>query len=319
MRALVTGASGFIGSHLCRLLAERGHEVRAMVRRTSRLDRLAGAGAVAVHADLREPATVSAAVQGCDWVFHCAAEVSPGRGRDLVQVNREGTRVIAEACAEAGVKRFVFVSSTAACGPAPARDRPTTEAQAPAPVSRYGESKLAAERAVLGLRERLRSVILRLPAVYGPDDANTMIIMNALRRGILLDPWGSFSVVYVKDAARAALLAAERDVPSGSVYLVSDGEEHTAAQFAELGARSLGHRVWRIRAPGWFVFAVATVTEWLHPGGSYVNRDKARELVHDCWVCCPDKARAELGFEPEYTLERGLAETLEWCKEKGWQ
>lgn len=315
----MTGASGFIGSRICGLLAEGGHEVRAMVRRTSKLDRLEGVVATTVYADVRDPTAVSAAVQGCDWVFHCAAELSPGRRDGHEQVNVEGTRTVAGASATAGVKRFVMLSSTAACGPAASREHPTTEAQAPSPVSRYGEAKLAAENAVRAMRDRLHSVILRFPAVYGPDDANTMIILNALRRGILLDPWGTFSVVYVKDAARAALLAAQRDVEAGSVYLVSDGAERTAAQFAELGERVLGHRVVRIKVPGWFVFTVATVTQWLNPGGSYVNRDKARELVHDCWVCCPDKARAELGFEPEYTLERGLTETLEWCKEKGWQ
>lgn len=319
MKALVTGASGFIGSHICRLLAEQGHEVRAMVRPTSTLDRLEGVAATPVYADVRDPLAVSAAVSGQDWVFHCAAEVSPGRREGHEQVNVEGTRTVAGASATAGVKRFVMLSSTAACGPAASREQPTTEAQEPSPVSRYGEAKLAAENAVRAMRDRLQSVILRLPAVYGPDDANTMIILNALRRGILLDPWGTFSVVYVKDAARAAVLAAQSDVAAGSVYLVSDGAERTAAQFAELGERVLGHRVVRVKVPGWFVFAVATVTEWLHPGGSYVNRDKARELVHDCWVCSPDKARAELGFAAEYTLERGLTETLEWCKEKGWQ
>lgn len=288
-----------------------------MVRATSRRDRLQGVAATVVIADVCDRAALDRAVDGCDWVFHAAAELKPSHRLDAVNV--VGSRNVAEASAAAGVRRLVFLSSTAACGPAESQQQPTTEKQCPRPVSRYGAAKLEAERLMQAMSDRLHTVILRLPMVYGPGDASTMIFVNALRRGILLDPTGWFSAIYVRDAAQAAVLCAERETTPGAVYLVSDGVPHTGAELAALGRQLFGHPVVRIAVPRWFVFAVATVSEWLNPGGAFVNRDKARELVQECWLCSPERARTELGFEPEYSLQRGLTEIVRWCSERGWR
>ncbi len=318
MNALVTGANGFVGSHLCELLLARGHAVRALVRETSDLVWLGGMDLDFAYGDMRRPETFAAAVQDADWVFHTAATVRPKNPEDFERVNCEGTRLLAEACISAGVKRLVFFSSAAAAGPASGPQQPRTETENPAPVSRYGQSKLKAEQALASLADRLYSVILRFPAVYGPRDKDSLMLIRILKLGVRPDFGGTFSVVYVRDAVRAALIGAEADVASGSVYFISDGHAHDYDELGRLAGQLLGRRTVRLKVPDWALRSAATVSEWVNREGSILNRDKARELLQECWVCSPEKARHELGFEPEYELSRGLEETIRWYQDHDW-
>lgn len=314
----MTGANGFIGSHMCEMLLSRGHAVRALVRETSDLVWLEGLDLELAYGDLRKRETLAAAVEQADWVFHTAATVRPKNQADFERVNYEGTRTLAEVCAEAGVKRFVFFSSAAAGGPAEGPESPKTEEHPSEPVSLYGKGKLAAERALAELAHRLHSVILRFPAVYGPRDKDSLVLLRNLKLGVRPDFGGTFSVVYVKDAVRAAVMAAESDVASGSVFFVSDGQTHGYDEMGKLAAQLLGRSTVRVKVPEWALQAAAAVSEWLNREGSILNRDKARELAQECWVCSPEKARQEFGFAPEYDLERGMKETVQWYRKQGW-
>ncbi|MFO7675245.1 MAG: NAD-dependent epimerase/dehydratase family protein [bacterium] len=318
MRALVTGANGFIGSHLCEHLLEQGHPVRAMVRQTSDLRWLAGLPVELARGSLEDSGSLGAAVRGVDWVFHTAASLRPRRREDYFRVNTEGTRMLAEACIEAGVGRFVLFSSVAAAGPAAAADRPARESDEPRPVSRYGEGKLRAERVLGELGNRLASVILRFPAVYGPRDRDGLTLFAAMKRGLAVEIALHLSLVYVKDAVRAALLAAERATRPAALYYVSDGQCYEFGELVRVAGRQLGCRPVSVRLPRWALRVAAAIGERLGRGGSILNRDKVRELEQGCWVCDPAAACAELGFVPAYSLERGLAETIEWYEEHGW-
>lgn len=318
MRALVTGANGFIGSHLCdRLLAE-GHAVRGMVRETSDLTWIEGTGVELCRGELRDPDSLAAAVRGREWVFHAAADVRPRDPEDFERVNYEGTRDLAEACCRAGVSRFVLLSSAAAGGPARSADQPRTESDGAQPVSRYGRGKLRAEAALQERRDRLHSVVLRLPAVYGPRDRNSLVLLRGLGLGVRPVLPGTFSAVHVSDAVRAALLAATGDVPSGSVYFISDGGCHDHRELGRLVGELLGRRGIGVPVPKWALRAGARVSEWFRREGAIFNRDKARELVQESWVCSPARAESELGFRPEYDLERGMRMTIDWYRERNW-
>ena len=318
MKALVTGANGFIGSHLCERLKAQGHTVRGMVRRTSDLTWIQNLGLELVYGDVRDAESLRAAVADMDTVFHVGATVRARDPLDFERVNCEGTRLITEACVTAGVKRFVLFSSAAAAGPASGPDQPKTESHEPQPVSLYGKGKLGAERALQQMKDRLHSVILRFPAVYGPRDRDTVMLLRWVKRGLLPVFGGTFSTVYVADAARAASLAAERDVESGSVYYVADGNCYTYGDMAGIAERTLGRRPLRLRLPRWLLGAAGWFSEKVSREGAIFNRDKARELAQHCWVCSIDKARAELGFVPEYDLERGMRETIRWYQEMKW-
>ena len=318
MNALVTGANGFVGSHVCETLLSAGHAVRALVRETSDLTWLEGLELELVYGDLRKRETLESAARDAEWVFHTAATVRPRNASDFERVNREGTHVLAEVCAASGVKRFVFFSSAAAAGPAESPANPKTEEHPCEPVSQYGRGKLGAEKALGEMAGVLHSVILRFPAVYGPRDKDSLVLLRNLKLGVRPDFGGTFSVVYVRDAARAALMAAEVDVASGSVYFISDGQVHEYDEMGRLAGKLLGRRTVRLKVPDWALRATATVSEWFNRESSILNRDKARELSQGCWVCSPQKARDELGFEPEYDLERGMSETIRWYQERNW-
>ncbi|MEO0077954.1 MAG: NAD(P)-dependent oxidoreductase [candidate division WOR-3 bacterium] len=318
MKALVTGANGFIGSHLCEYLIELGHSVRGMVRRTSNLRWLAQvlSRMDLVYGDLRDSDSLRRAVDGIEVVFHLGANVRDTR--DFEEVNCNGTRLLAQACVDAQVRRFVLFSSAAAGGPALSPEEPRCEAHPPEPVSRYGRGKLAAENAVLALSHQLCSVILRLPAVYGPRDQDLITLLRWARRGFVPVFGGTFSTIYVGDAVRAAVLAAERNVPSGAVYYVTDGQCYTFNDMAGVLASVFGRRPILVRLPRWFVHAAAWLSEKTARNGSIFNPDKARELTQQCWVASSDKARTELGFVPEYDLKTGMCKTIQWYEEMNW-
>jgi len=318
MKALVTGANGFIGSHLCEELLARGYEVRALVRPTGDLTWIEELGLEIVHGDLRDPGSLAAAAAGMDLVFHAGAKVRAKDTSDYERVNHEGTRLMAEACAARGVGRFVLLSSASAAGSAPSPDDPSTEEQEARPVTLYGKGKLGAEQALAALNEKLHSVILRFPAVYGPRDRDMAMLLRWVKRGVLPVFGKAFSAVYVKDAARAAVLAAEKDVPSTSVYYISDGNCYYYKDVAELFAGLLGRKPLAVTLPSWLVCAAGWLSEILGPGGSVFNADKAKELTQQCWVCRPDKAGRELGFAPAYDLQSGMTETVKWYQEQSW-
>ncbi len=318
MKALVTGANGYIGSHLCEALVAAGHEVRAMVRETSDLTWLEGVNVEFVYADLRSAETLDAAAAGQDWVFHLAATLRPKNPRDYERVNVQGTRAMAEACVRAGVKRFVLFSSSSAGGPAGGPLEPKTEKETSEPVSKYGRGKLEAERVLQGMAGSLHSTILRFPAVYGPRDRDSLMLLRNLKSGVIPDFGGTFSVLYVKDAVRAAVMAAGKSRTPGAVYNITDGRAHSYEESGRLAAELLGRKAVRMKIPGWALKAAAQVSDWFRREGSIFNRDKVEEMTQACWVCSPQKAADEIGFTPEYSFEQGMRETVRWYQEKGW-
>ncbi|MEO0073930.1 MAG: NAD-dependent epimerase/dehydratase family protein [candidate division WOR-3 bacterium] len=318
MRVLVTGANGFVGSHLCEFLQRSGFSVRAMVRTTSNLQWIAGLGLEFAYADLSDPPSLWVAVQGCENVFHLGAVVRARDRSEFERVNTAGTKSLVDACARAGVRRFLMFSSMAAAGPAPAPDQPSAETQECNPVSDYGLAKLKAEQAVLEASDRLHSVIIRFPAIYGPRDRDGLLLWRWAMKGVMPLLGRTFSVIYVADAVRAAVLAAEKDVKSGSVYHVSDGRCYTWEELAGIVERLSGRRLTKVRIPGWLLPLAASCGELFGSGDSIFNSDKARELMQPCWACSIDRARAELGFEPEYDLAAGLALTFDWYRRTGW-
>jgi nucleoside-diphosphate-sugar epimerase len=186
MRALVTGGQGFVGSHLCERLVAQGHCVRVLARPSSDLRHLSGIEVEVVRADVTEPAGLPSAVAGCDVVFHVAGALKGLRERDFFRVNADGTRnlVGAAVVAEPRLARFVYVSSLAAAGPSPGGSTPRTEEMPPEPLTWYGRSKLAGERAVRAVAG-LNWTIVRPAIVFGPREHDLLRYFRLARRGCL--------------------------------------------------------------------------------------------------------------------------------------
>jgi len=327
LRVLVTGATGFVGSVLAEKLVARGDRVRAVVRPTSKSAELVRLGAELVLGDLASPPSLSAAVEGCDAVVHLAGAVKALRAKDFMRVNGEGSRAVAEACAAAKhPPRFVYVSSLAAAGPS--RDgRPRREEDQAAPVSAYGRSKLAGERAVRAVVDRVQASIVRPPAVYGPRDREFVPrLLRMARLGVFFRlGFGErrYSLVHVSDLCDGILAVLERgrgvarDGPEG-VYFLDSGEEHAYREIAMAVCAAAGTRAAVVPLPelagliavaGVSLFAAATGT------ANVLSFDKLRELRQRAWTCSSERAQRELGYAPRFDLARGMVDAVASCRE----
>ena len=325
MRVLVTGGTGFIGSHRVEALLAQGHEVRCLVRDPRRLGWISGLPSVTIaQGGMEEPRALLESLRGVDQVYHVAGVTRARAAREFFRVNGEGTRQLVHACLNTpgGPRRLVHLSSLAAVGPMPMATA-CTEGVSPRPVSPYGWSKLQGEAAVLGVRDRLHVTVLRPPVVYGPRDRGILEIARWIARGLLPMPAGpsrTLSVCYVQDLVTALLAAGEAKVPSGEIFHVAGEGAFTWEQVGDALGEALGVHPTPLRIPVPILLALATGADawaWLSGRPGYFSRGKVREAAGH-WVCDTGKARRQLGVVPGVGLRKGAAVTVKWYREHGW-
>ena len=321
---LVTGGTGFVGSHLVELLVSRGYEVSCLVRDPGNIRWLKGQRVRLVQGDCSDRDSLEAAVRNAGTVYHVAGLTKATRRRDFYEVNHIGTRNVLDACAHRpDVQKFILVSSLAAAGPSRA-DRPVKATDVPHPVSDYGRSKLLAEEETLKFKDRFSVVILRPSAVYGPRDTDVFELFRWAAKGFILDMSGSerfLNWCYVKDLAEALVLAGERSVPSGSVYFVAEDRIYSMTGFQKSlqGAGGVAAKI--VKVPVWAGYLIGLAAEaagLLTGRATIINRQKVREAAQQYWTCDLDTIRADLGFHAAMPLEHGLAATWKWYRENGW-
>lgn len=324
MKILVTGGTGFIGSHVVEALAGRGHDVRCLVRSLDRPGWLAGLDVETTEGDCTRPETLPTALRGVNRVVHVAgATFAPSRAA-FFRVNTEGTRNLVDACVAAGdVERFVLVSSQAAAGPGGV-GRPVQEADPPRPITPYGESKLAAERVCLSEAGRLPALIVRPAAVYGPRDRAFLPVFRLARRGILLElGFGErvVSLCYVGDLARAIVVATDSHFVSGSVYFVADSEPYAWGNVEKRLCAHWGVTGHRLVIPGIVLKTAGVIGQAygaLTGKSTPINRARAAELLEKHWVCDSTAAQRDLDFPPGINLENGLQKAVRWYEQNNW-
>jgi len=318
---LVTGATGFIGSHLVERLVALGASVRCLVRRTSRLGALPH-GVELACGELAAAEGLEAAVRGVALVFHVAGVTKALRAEEFYRGNARATENLLRALGE-DCRRLVHVSSLAAVGPSPDR-RPLSEDAPPRPITYYGRSKLEAERAVLASPLAGRAVIVRPPVVYGPRDTDVLEVFRLIARGWMPsvgDADAAFSVIYVADLVDGLLAAAACEQAAGRTYFMACEQTVTWRGFGEAAGRVLGRRPRTIVVPWPLASAAALVWEWaarLSGRAAIISREKIREARCRGWVCDVLRARRELGFTARTSLEDGIERTVAWYREAGW-
>jgi len=318
-RTLVTGATGFIGSHLVRALAARGDELRLLVRAASRLEHLQGVEFEVVTGDVLDRDSVRRALNGADRVFHVAGSTSMrSKDREWVRrLNVEGTRNVLEEALAAGVERAVHTSSIAAVGAAPpggAIDESASFNVGHLGIA-YVNSKHEAELEAMRLYSAGLPVVVVNPSfVFGPDDptgTSMGLIRRFLLRRIPVYVDGAINVVDVRDVAQGMLLADERGRP-GERYILAARNFTLDRLFADL-ARISGVDPPALKLPGPVVLAA------LEAGSRLGLRlpsspDEVRSAMQ-WWTCRNDKARRELGFQPRPHKET-LADAVRWQREQ---
>ncbi len=332
----LTGATGFLGSHIADLLLAHGYHLRVAVRPTSDLRWLRGkplqiqeVALVLPRSSLRagprdqdggNPA-LAAFVAGAQAIIHCAG-VTKARQEHLYEdTNVATTANLIAAAREAGdCRTFILISSLAAAGPASA-DRPRREADPCEPITTYGRSKLAAERLLSEPHLPFRSVILRPPALYGPRDRAFLPLFRLAQAG-----WTarfgrtlqSLSLVDGRDAARGIVALLETESTSGP-YFIDDGHVYGWTDVATALGRACRRRVRTLTLPtGLLRLAARLVGSRLAERTTLLNAGRMADITVPGWVCCGEKLRHETGFTPQWNLESGFRETMEYYLRNGW-
>jgi len=332
--ALVTGASGFIGPHLVRVLHREGRRVRCLVRKTSQTASLVELGAELVTGDVTDARSLVSAVAGAHEVYHLAGVTKSFRPEGFQAVNETGTRNLAEACAAASTPPvLVHVSSLAAAGAAPAgRDR--NESDPATPVSTYGRSKRAGELVAESLADRVPTTIVRPPIVFGEGDRDMLQMFVPIRwTGVHFVPSLAtryVSLVYAGDLAEGLLLAAERGTrvdkegqsAGQGYYFIAFDDQPSYAELGRLCGVALGRR-WTLAAPtpeifSWGIAGMNELAARVRRKPGIVNFDKIREASAGSWICSVAKAREELGFIPGASLAERLEQTVRWWRAQRW-
>lgn len=318
---LITGATGFVGSHLVEAVARSGARARALVRSTSDTALLERHGVTPVTGSLTDVTSLQRALDDAPVVLHLAAATRALSQAAFDAVNVEGTERLLEAVASAGGRRrVVYVSSMAAVGAT--RGRPVRPDDTPRPLTPYGRSKLEGERAVLA-RDDVDGVVLRPPAVYGPRDRDLLPFFRMARWHVLPTagaPDRPMQFVYAPDLAEGILKAAEPDAPRG-VFHIAEPRAYPWSEVLRLVGEAVGRRTAVVRVPDALVRGAAAVSEAMaqRAGRAVIfDRAKARELLAPGWTCETESARLDLGFEAPTPLAKGLRETAEWYGAQGW-
>jgi len=334
VRALVTGASGFIGGHLIQALANRGDQVVAMVRQTAIDEALRRRCARVVSGDVSDIASLRTAIAGAEVVYHlagCTTHIA-----DFHRVNALGTENVVRACAaQTSPPVLVIASSLAAAGPAP-HGRKRTEDDRPNQVSEYGRSKRAGEVAAQRFAGQVPISVLRPPIVFGEMDKLTFLMFHSVARfGVHMVPSVGrprFSMIHASDLARLFILAAERGsrlqpaedhrTPTQGFYFAAAEDDPTYDDFGRMIAATLGRRrVATIHCCSVFVWLVAGCSHLasrVTGQSSPLNLDKAWEMTSGPWVCSAQRAADELGFQVAAPLPERLQQTTDWYRRQGW-
>ncbi len=324
MKVLLTGANGFVGSHILDQLVGQSVPTAVLLRPTARrhlIERSLARVEVRLGS-ITQPATLPSALAGVTHVIHCAGRTKALRVSEFYETNEAGTRHLLEAANQAGVGRFILVSSLAAAGPATA-DAPAREDDPPAPVSHYGRSKLAGEQ-VVRRESRVPFVILRPPGVYGPRDTDFLRLFKAIRAHVRPQFGGGrqpLSLVCVEDFAALAIRALEHPRAGGRTFNAAADEVVTAGELVRTVAEAIGTWTVPLALPTWGFWCICLAQEvWSKLRGrpGILSREKYREARAPGWVCDVRQLRAELGFACPTGLREGVARTLTWYREQGW-
>lgn len=327
MKALITGATGFIGSHLADHLHERGYDIRAMIRPTSSKRFIEHLPIEYVTASFTDPASLAEAVRDVDYIYHVAGATSGRNRQDFFNANQVATRTLLDVVKEhnPGLRRLIYVSSQAAVGPARSVDNPTDETAPLRPITTYGESKAAAEREVTARMGDLPLTIVRPPAVYGPRDVEILKFFQVAARGFA--PLIGFdrkqvSLVHVEDLVRGFIQAGESDRAEGETYFISSEHFYTWEHVGEVTAKVFGlPRARHLRLPHALVFAAAGISGFFgrfQKKPPVFNFEKGRDITQRYWLCSVDKAREHFGYRQLVSIEEGVAKTVQWYKKEKW-
>jgi nucleoside-diphosphate-sugar epimerase len=322
MNALITGGTGFIGSHLAEFLLEKGLTIFALVRDRHNLKWLRGLDIHLLEGDLL---SIPRLPSSLDYVFHLAGLTKASNLVDYYTVNQRGTASFFQALRSQNIhpKKIIFLSSLAACGPS-VNGKAVGESDPPCPLTPYGESKLLGEAEALKFKDDFSVIILRAAAIFGPRDRDFLPYFKLIKKGIGVS-LGSrqkfLSLCYVRDLINALYLCTQKELESGEIFNIADPHSYSWDDFERAAGMAAGKKLKKVSIPvAIFYFASLLSEVWgkISRTPALLNRHKFRELKQSRWVADTRKAEEKLSFYPLFSLEKAVGETLDWYREYGW-
>jgi len=325
-KVLITGASGFVGFHLIEAALANDLDVYAAVRKSSDIKHLSSYKLNYTYLDFSSIESLAKELEEkqYDFIIHAAGTTKAISQDEYNKVNSLYTINLAQAIEKSGIplKKIVFISSLAAIGPLQQIDNLITENTPQRPVTSYGKSKLLAEEQLKNLQ--LPLIILRPTAVYGSRDKDIFIILKTFNNGF--EPYigkieQHLSFIYVKDLAAVSINSLFTPEEANGDYNITDGNCYGRYEMANIAKKVLNKKTFKVHLPLSVVKAFSIVLEksygWFGKA-SAVNLEKLNELTAANWCCSIEKAKHNLRFEPTYSLQDGLKETLDWYKQNKW-
>lgn len=324
MRVMVTGGTGFVGSHTIGRLVAAGHQVCLLVRSREKIEALLARRGLEVDeivvGDMSDPHAVAAALDGCDGVVHAAAAVGIGRGHDVFEANTAGNRHVLGGAMERGLDPIVYVSSIGAMFPPPGSEI-TCDDPIGSFTSSYARSKAEGERSVRALQAEGAPIVNVYPsAVLGPEDPvpgeGTKGLRDRLRYGWPLSA-GGIAVIDVRDLAR--ILVAVLEPGRGPRRFMAGGHFLTWREEADLCEELTARKVRRVPAPSWAIRTAGNVVDLIRrvvPSFDYPLTREAAEWVIGLKPCDSRATTEQLGIEFRPTRET-LRDTIRWLYESG--
>ena len=322
MKALLTGGTGFIGSHLAELLLDKSAEIFALVRDPHNLKWLKGLNIHLLEGDLL---SIPSLPSDIDYVFHVAGLTNSSDVADYYTVNQQGTASLFKSLHDQKIlpKKIICLSSLAAVGPS-FDGKPVQESDVPHPITPYGKSKLRGEAEALKFKEVYPIVILRAPAVFGPRDKDFLQYFKWIKRGAL-PAIGSkqryMSLCYVKDLIRALYLCSQKELESGEIFNIGDQNPCSYDEFGELAGQAMGKKLKKVKIPipiGYLVALIADIAGRINKKPSILNLGKFKQMRQRAWIADMKKAKEKLSFQPQYSLQDAIQETLNWYLKHNW-
>lgn len=323
--AVVTGANGFVGSHLVDLLIDKGYHVRCITRKSSDLKWLEGKPIENFDSGLFDKDGLRLALKDSNYIFHVAGVVKSKTPQGYFQGNVDTTRNLLDIASENlnSIKRFVVVSSQTVTGPS-LDGKPVTEETECNPITTYGKSKLEEERVALSYSERIPITICRAPAVYGERDTEIFIYFNTFSKGLTTTigfNQKKLSLIHVTDLVNGIYLAAISDKSVGQVYFISSERYYTWPEINDITSKVLGKKAIIIKVPHFLVYTIAAFAQFFSMfsnKAATLNIEKAKDITQQYWICNTSKAMNDFGFRQNISAEEGIKRTIEWYKQMKW-
>jgi nucleoside-diphosphate-sugar epimerase len=323
--AVVTGGTGFVGSHLVDLLLDKGYEVRCITRKSSDLKWLKDKDVKIFDCGLYNKEALKEVIRDSDYVYHVAGVVKSKTKEGYFRGNVDTARTLIEATLESNtnLKRFLVVSSQTVTGPS-LDGKPVNEETECRPITTYGKSKLEEEKLVLSFKDKLPITICRAPAVYGERDTEIFIYFKTFSKGLTTTIGFNekkLSLIHVLDLVNGFYLAATNEKSKGQIYFISSEEFYTWPQINKITSKIIGKKPVVIKVPHFLVYTIAAVAQFAAMFSSKpatLNIEKAKDITQQYWICDTSKAVRELGYRQNISIEEGIKRTIEWYKKMSW-